>query len=412
MATYNAQSFALPNTHQLLELVQPNKFTGDTGLSVSDFLNEVVNSVNASNSNPVGFEDRCLKVAKTRLDLSRTKLAVAFESFVGQPQEEQTWKNFKECLETSFDCDEMPSAIMFSKLFAMRPDSMEPLDVAHFINLVKTKIQKFQTKAVDNDWASYICSKETTHARTDFLVKSVLICAVPETQQKRIFNKIKNVTFRDLPQIFIRALGSTSSESMGTSVTPTTVCYADQQSNNRGRGYNRGTVNHHGRGQSNNRENSNQFQAFTNQMNNFQPTPFNRGYSNSMANNARGYSRGSYGRGHRGNYNTGGVNYNSGNNTTVWVPNKDQCWKCLEPGHFASNCYNMKRCPYHSYECLGHSFLECEKEPAMQQATRTAIMARKANASNKPVFYMDYNNSSQPNSFMSMNEQMMYQMDL
>ena len=217
--------------------------------------------------------------------------------------------------------------------------------------------------------------------RTEYIIKAVLLQSVPETQRERVSAKIKSVLLSDLPHVLSRAI--TQSNMADTSPVQTPVCVTGQGwqgGRGRGTGFSRGRGGFQRGGSGaqgprfsyNNNTTSQQRFPFHNTTQS-QPRPQAQP---ELERNTRMASNGN------------------------WIPNKDQCWKCLQhTNHFSINCNNKKRCPYHSYDCIGHTFLECYSRSDLSQRTMQAITDRRAAATRtqpKQVFFTQTSQPHQP----------------
>ena len=397
----------MANQYQMVEYLQATRFTGDDGIPINDFISEIEAAASTTFDNSdENFPTECLRIAKTRLELKDYSVSNAFKAFRSLGNTLQTWEEFKKIFRMSFHVNKLTAAKMHRKLFTLQPEDFSPREIANFLNVLCDELQAWHTQAKIEGLPTVSESVTLPTAQVDYHINLILMGLVPVDQQDKLFAKLQKTKRHEIPQLFPRCTDVPSPTTMAPTIISAAKrsCFAGQataetsasrqdgqgfgnsfQSNRGGFANGRGQPRGRGRGRGYSRG-AGQPNSFANH-NSFSSAP-RQPYPTGQNSFAQGNQQQSWPR--MSNANANDRNDYARLNET-WVPKDDQCWVCLERGHYGRGCFNRPRCPYHGRPVQGHSWDYCEAYSNRADRTLQALKAQKKarqNPRNNQVFHM------------------------
>ena len=167
----------------------------------------------------------------------------------------------------------------------MKPSSFREADLATFTNMIRGKITEWASHDGPQKWTWPITNADTSKEYTLYLVKSIVLQAVPDSLQEKIHDKLKLVTLLTLPRVLSRAMSESSNRD--TEPSTLTVNFANTSLQG-GRGQ-RGTGRGQARGQSRGSGTGRGYGPYSHQQTSSHHTPRNMRAAKDMQNYRRGY---------------------------------------------------------------------------------------------------------------------------
>ena len=369
--THN-QNTKMPDNQDLgvIELSEAQKFTGNPGYDVDEFVRAVKSHTTARLGTTEGedFDKKCLRYAKTRCDGSKNeKLAWILTTTDNGPADRNTWPMFVKKLRVAFGVTSHQPHEAFWNLVNLRLKSYKQEDVAGFLG----QVEHFTTRWAETAGTAETWSQSLKGAQYERHVKFVLISLLSGGVKKELRQELIDTLeaakdLYDIPKTFTTYMSRVEKEATPVSTLPVQTYPTQTQtfappSSPRGRGFQRG------RGQ-------------------------NRGYTNSSY-RGRGSPYSPRGRGGYQNNSTRADFADQGKflgmdaprktaDPRTWLIGKNQCFNCLLNGHTVNICTRPPTCPVHPN--AGHTWYNCYAlEPRKQE-----IYAAYKRENNQQVFHV------------------------